>query len=409
MREQDARAFGARGDGVTLDTEALQAAIDALDAGDTLVLSGGVFVTGTLTLKSHMTLRIEADAELCASRNLAHYRDCGFYHNEMKRTVSLLYALDAEEICITGGGVIQLSGDAFMDFSKMGLPPEIDRTTLLPEHAVQTVVRVRRGGRPTQPIFFNNCRDIRIDGVQIFNSPCWTLVFSNSEDITVENVYMDNHARIPNNDGIHCSASRNITVRNSTFLCGDDCFAATCITNWDGVCENIEISDCLMSSRSAAIRFGHLSSHVRHARVRNVKVIDSNRALIAFAKDGGRVEDITVENLVSETRIFAGYWWGKGEGFVLCTAGSDGVIDGITLKDCSFTEENPSIIAGEDARISRVTLENCHFAYRAVDTHPYYYGKLDLQPNIPQLEPAPFHVGDMLYVKEGACRDFKIV
>lgn len=408
MKEFDAREFGAVGDGIALNTAALQSAIDALGEGDVLVLANGIYQTGTLALKSHMTLRIEPDAELCGSRNIEHYRDCGFYHNEMKKTTSLLYALDAEDIHITGGGRIQLSGDAFMDFSSIGLPREIDRATLAPEYAVQCVVRVRKSGRPTQPIFFNNCRNIRIDEVQIFNSPCWTLVFSNCDGVTVEKIFMDNHPRIPNNDGIHCSASRNITVRDSTLLCGDDCFAATCITNWEGVCEDIEISDCLMSSRSAALRFGHLSSCVRNACIRNVKVINSNRALILFARDGGRVENVSVEGLVAETAIYAGYWWGKGEGFVLCTDNSNGEISGVTLKNCSFTEENPSIISGEAGRISDVRLEDCRFVYRKGDTHPYYYGKLDLQPNLPSLQPAPFQTGDLLYVREGSCRDLVI-
>lgn len=408
MREIDAREFGAVGDGVTLNTAALQSAIDALGAGDTLVLAGGVYQTGTLALKSNMTLRIEEDAELCGSRNIEHYRDCGFYHNEMKRTTSLLYALDAENIRITGKGCIQLSGDAFVDLGAFGLPKEIDREGLAPEYAMQCVVRVRKSGRPTQPIFFDSCRSVCIDTLQIRNSPCWTLVFSRCEDVTVEHILLDNHPRIPNNDGIHCTASRHIRVRDSILLCGDDCFAATCITDWDGICEDIEIENCLLSSRSAALRFGHLSSHVRDVSIKNVRVIDSNRALILFAKDGGRIENVAVEGLVAETSIYAGFWWGKGEGFVLCTDRSDGTIANVTLKNCRFTEENPSIISGETGSISGVTLDRCEFVYRKGDTHPYYYGKLDLQPNIPSLDPAPFRTGDTLYVKEGTCRDLVI-
>jgi polygalacturonase len=152
-------------------------------------------------------------------------------------------------------------------------------------------------------------------------------------------MYVDNHNRIANNDGVHFSASRNGVVRNCTFLCGDDCFAATCITNTQGVCENIEISDCLLSSRSAAIRFGHLASHVRNVRVKNVKVLPSNRAVIIFASDGGRVENVLIEDLVAQTHIHAGWWWGKGEGFVICADRSNGHISNITFKNCYLTEE----------------------------------------------------------------------
>ena len=80
----------------------------------------------------------------------------------------------------------------------------------------------------------------------------------------------------------------------------------------------------------------------------------------------------------------------------------------ISLKNCSFTEENPSIISGETGSVSGVRLEDCRFVYRKGDTHPYYYGKLDLQPNLPNLQPAPFQTGDLLYVREGSCRDLVI-
>lgn len=406
MRRIDVRDFGAKGDGVTLNTEVIQRAIDSLETDDTLVFSGGIFVTGTLELKSNMTLLIEENAEICGSRNIAHYRDCGFYHNEMIQTVSLMYALNAENITFVGKGRIQLSGDAFANFNEFLLPEEIDPATMTKEFIEQTVVMTRE--RPTQPIFFDHCRNVRIEGIKVFNAPCWGMVFSNCEDVALENLYVENHKRIPNNDGVHFSASKNITVKNCTFLCGDDCIAATCITNWNGVCENIEISDCLLSSRSAAIRFGHLASHVRNVRVKNVRVLPSNRAVIIFAGDGGRVENVLIEDLVAHTHIHAGWWWGKGEGFVICADRSDGQISNITFKNCCLTEENPSVIAGDSYNISNVTLENCKLTYQKGSTHPYYIGKMDLQPNIPTLVEAPFEVGDTLYVKEGGCRNISV-
>ncbi len=401
MKIVNVKDFGAKGDGCTLNTVAIQNAIDSLESGDTLLFENGTFLTGTISLKSDMVLKIDKGAEICGSRNIEHYRANGFYHNEMIDTVSLIYALDCDNIEITGGGVIQLSGDAFVDFDTY-LPDYLDPDTMNKAFVEQTVIAIKK--RPTQPIFFNNCKNLRIHNIKVFNSPCWTMVFSNCENILVDSVYVDNHVRIPNNDGVHFTASKNIVVKNSTFLCGDDCFAATCITNRDGVCENMEISDCLMSSRSAAIRFGHLYSHVRNVVVKNIKILPSNRGISIFSGDDGIVENVLIENVEAKTQIHAGYWWGKGEGFVICAKNAKGKIKNVKIKDCKFIEENPSIIVG-DNNVCDVTLENCSFTYEKGYTHPYYYGKMDIQPNIQALEAAPFKEGDTLYVD--GCVNFK--
>ena len=315
----------------------------------------------------------------------------------MKYTVSLIYALDCENITFEGEGQIQLSGDAFMDFDTF-LPPELEGWDITKEYSEQMVIAVVK--RPTQPIFFNNCKNIKITGIKVFNSPCWTMVFSNCENIEVSNIYVDNHNRIPNNDGVHFSASRNIVVKNSTFLCGDDCFAATCITNWDGICENMVISDCLMSSRSAAIRFGHLESKVRNIVVKNVKIIRSNRALAVFCGDNGYVKNAVFENIEADTKIHAGYWWGKGEPIVVCGADVNGEISDVVFKDCKFVHENPALFVGNNGNVKNVILTNCQFKQEDGSTTDYYKNKMDLQPNIPDLIPTVFDKNESVFVKE---------
>jgi polygalacturonase len=226
------------------------------------------------------------------------------------------------------------------------------------------------------------------------------MVFSNCENIEISDIYVDNHNRIPNNDGVHFSASRNIVVKNSTFLCGDDCFAATCITNWDGICENMVISDCLMSSRSAAIRFGHLESKVRNIVVKNIKIIRSNRALAVFCGDNGYVKNAVFENIESDTKIHAGYWWGKGEPIVVCGADVNGEISDVEFKNCKFVHENPALFVGNKGNVKNVTLTNCVFKQEDGSTVDFYKNKMDLQPNVPELIPHVFDKTESVFVKE---------
>ena len=331
----DPRDFGAAADGKTLDTAALQRAIDAAAPGDAVRLAGGTFRTGTLGLHGGLALEIAPDAVLEGSPDIADYRDCGYVHREMGQTVSLLYALGGDDIEIRGGGTIQMNGPAFMDWDFAHYcPREIDPATVEPDVREQMVCAIKK--RPTQPIFLDSCRRVRVHDVTVLDAPCWTFTFSNCEDVAFERVTVENHRQIPNCDGVHFSASRRIRVSDCTFLCGDDCFAATCITNPDAACEDIVVERCRMQSRSAAIRFGHLDSTVRNAVVRDIRVEKSNRAICVFAKDGGSVEDIAFERIEAETKIHAGGWWGKGEPFVVCAANSTGRIERVALRDCAF-------------------------------------------------------------------------
>ena len=278
----DPRDFGAVADGRTLDTAALQRAIDAAPAGAAVVLSGGVFRTGTLRLKSALALEIEAGAVLEGSPDIADYADCGFKHPEMGETTSLVYALGCEDVELRGEGTVEMNGPAFMDWDFASwCPREIAPETADAKIREQMVVSPKK--RPTQPLFFDSCRRVTVSGLKFHDAPCWTLVFSRCEDVAVERVTVDNHRQIPNCDGVHASASRRVRVSDCTLLCGDDCFAATCITDPAGICSDIVVERCRMASRSAAVRFGHLMSRGERAVVRDCKVEESNRGLCVFA------------------------------------------------------------------------------------------------------------------------------
>ena len=137
---------------------------------------------------------------------------------------------------------------------------------------------------------------------------------------------------------------------------------------------------------------------IRNIVVKDIKILPSNRGISIFSGDDGIVENVKISGVQCETRIHAGGWWGKGEGFIVCAAEHSGQIKNVTIENCHFIEENPSIVAGTNGNVDGVSIVGCTFEYKEGSTHPFFKNKLDLQPNIPTLQEAPFKTGDTLYV-----------
>ena len=298
---------GAVSDASTMNTRAIQAAVDecAAKGGGTVLVPAGVWLTGSVGLKSSVCLRLEAGAVLRASDRIEDYPTNGFRHLEMGDTRSLLWALNQSDISICGEGTIELSDRPFFDWHRLrtGLPRQKD--ALLQDWQRDQCV-VTAGNRPNQPIFFHACHRVRIEDVTIKNSPCWTVTFSCSDDIQVHGIRIDNNLQVPNNDGIHFSGSKNIVVSDCIIRGGDDSLAFTGITDPDSVCEHIAVANCILSSRSAGVRLGHLSGKVRDVVLSNLVIRESNRGFAVQAGNGGWVENVLINNVVVETENVCG-------------------------------------------------------------------------------------------------------
>jgi len=223
--------------------------------------------------------------------------------------------MGCSNIRIDGSGVIDLSGDSFYDFTKPEIPHYM-KDIILPEQEAECTVSY--DVRVKQPIFFHDCRDMKITGVALRNSPCWTLTFSECEDINISNISIYNSLNIPNCDGIHLCSCKNAIIKGCNIVSGDDCIAITCITNWDKPCENVTISDCIMTSCSKTISIGYSYSVVRNVVISNCIIQRSNRGIAFMATSGiGLVENVCISNCVIDTQIRAGNWWGNGEPILL--------------------------------------------------------------------------------------------
>jgi polygalacturonase len=192
----NARQYGAKGDGATKDTLAIQRAIDACsrNGGGRVVLDGApVFVSAPLLLKSHIAFEIAAGTTLAGSTDHDDYPDKEEFKDHGKQ--ALLTATDAAEISISGGGVIDGRGESW--WSK----PEEPRPRL---------------------IVFDHCRHVHMHDITVQNSPMWQIVPYYSDDLSFRNMRVVAPAHSHNTDGIDPFSSSHIVIDHVLIDTGDD-------------------------------------------------------------------------------------------------------------------------------------------------------------------------------------------
>ncbi len=205
-RTCDTRQYGAKADGTTNDAHAIQAAIDACEqkGGGTVRLAGGTFLSGPIVLKSHITLDVESGATLLGSSRHDDYPLMTVFRAPGRQ--SLISAANAEDLTITGGGVIDGNGESWWAEARS----EKDHGV-----AGAGVFRPRL-------IVFDHCRHVLIDHVTIQNSPSWQVVPYYSEDVTIRDSKILAPPHSPNTDGIDPFSSSHVTIERMLIDDGDD-------------------------------------------------------------------------------------------------------------------------------------------------------------------------------------------
>ena len=312
------RDFDAVNDGTRLTSSAINRAISMCHAGGggTVYVPAGIYLCGTIELKSNVTLFLEAGATLLGSKKLADYtphpydqtddttKPKAVFENDVHDTTPfhLIFARDAENISLIGPGRLDGQGPAF--WVPSGRPP------LPPEDAWQDVATLawKATQRPCPMLEFCNCKNVRIEDVQITNSPGWTLRLVNCDNVFIHGIIIKNPYGI-NTDGLDLIGCKNVSMSDSLIDTGDDAICLKSQSPYGGdvrVSKNITITNCVLTCCCNALKFGTAS----FGRIENITFSNSiifnedvdlkSRVISGIALetvDGGSIEGVMISNI----------------------------------------------------------------------------------------------------------------
>ncbi|MBQ6534117.1 MAG: hypothetical protein IJI37_03015 [Opitutales bacterium] len=360
----DARAFGGKGDGKTKDTAAIQAAIDAAAkaGGGVAVIDSGVWLSGTIWLRSNVSLEIRRGATLLGSPDKADYNPDDFcsqqkvLKDEKVSNAHLIIALEVENVGIFGGGTICGNGIAFWESNPANRNAKPDQRFQFPEW------------RPSQMLFFCECRNVKLSDLELLDPPYWSDVFLGCDGVMLSRLTIKNDHRGHNNDGIDLDACSNVVVSDCIIDTEDDCIAIRSqgehLKNKASVCENIAISNCVLSTRRCnAFRIGVGKGAIRNCVISNVVVTDTRTGLCFLntykRRDGVSIENMKFSNVIIDAQNPIAMYtdnisWGRGEG--------NSFIRGISFSNCSFRGTRTNLIGGDlNHNISDIDFVGCEF------------------------------------------------
>ena len=351
------RNFGARGDKTALDTSAIQAAIDACNktGGGEVVVPPGNYLSGKISLKSNVTLKLEPGATIWASGDAKDYSTSPGAEGNW-----YLFVADGQEnIAIIGDGRIEGVGKA-----------DLDR-------------RNDPDGGPLPPhrfgiILFENCRQVHLRNFKILYSDWHTIIFSRCEQVFVDNLSIINNFFHTNSDGIDPESCKDVFISNCYIIAGDDCICPK--TEKGYPLDNLVVQNCILESVAAAFKLGTGSSgDFRDIKVSNCVIRNSGVGLGIFMKDGGTIERVSFSNISIETTSQATQINSRLRNNIIPIyidieqrdgKSRAGIVRDVTFSDIQIASDNSVLIQGMPERpVENLTLRN--IAFRVNDSFDF--------------------------------------
>ena len=306
--------FGATGDAKTLDTTAIQLAIDkAAQAGGgrVVIASGKTFLSGSFQLKENVELHLESGSTLLASGNYDDYTHNiseltgGAVNETVLPQRAFIVGYRAHNASITGQGTINGNADGFI----------LERGQYI--HSM----RAPEGGRSQYlerpfTVFIIESQNLILKEFTLSDPAFWAIRTTGCNDLLIDGIKIDTDLMVPNADGIDIDRCQRVRITNCELITADDCISLkSCAgTSQYGDVSDVLIENCKMVTTSGAITLGTESvGDILRVRVTNCVVERSHRGFAVRAREGGTISDVVFENSKLETRTFSPMWWGHGE------------------------------------------------------------------------------------------------
>ena len=365
-----ATEFGVKNDGITLNTCSIQKAIDFIheNGGGRLVFESGNFVTGSIYLKSNVTLQLNYGATILGSTNPFDY-----VKDKKIGWMSMIFAVNQENIGITGKGTI--NGRGFTTANNM--------VNYIHRGVYTDPLKYDRPNETNRPqnIYFRECANIVITDITLRDPASWNQTYDQCKNLYVDHITVDSKSYW-NNDGIDVVDCDGVVIKNSYFDAADDvlCFKSHSAQH---MCQNVVVDNCVGRSSANGLKFGTVSrGGFKNFKVTNLTIFDTFRSAITFAAvDGGEIENIVIDGVRSINTgnviyLRIGDRWSSGKKPYMKNITISNVYAEVPLgkPDVGYNFEGPiedlprnvspaSIVGLVENKIQNVTLKNIQIVY----------------------------------------------
>lgn len=356
------------------NTVAIQSALDEAELGGAVVkVSGGVYFTGTLSMRSGVTLYIEKDSAL----KIPDYDDVTDDEKRELLRGALIRAEDVDGWTVVGPGRLDGNGT---DYTKESENP----TKNLPAQTFNLKSKVLSGRERIRErkndefgcniVYARGCDDVTIENLIIYESSTWTVNLESCDGVRIEDVVIDNNIYVANSDGIDVSGSSNVAISHCFIATGDD---GIVLKSAAGEINNVDVEDCEIMSLANNFKIGtETGSDVSDVTVKDcyffsAEIVGGYAGIAIESADGADISGVTISgitmnNVPSALLIWLGCRLDENNG----SDGQVGSIDGVTVKDVYAKDVDiASAVVGCEYKgvrypVRNVILDNVNIAYR---------------------------------------------